>query len=219
MRLDTDLIARRRHELGITTRTLGYMLGGSALTATQLEAVSSHDSYTLATLERLADALALDPGELLETKPAPEPSAEAEEVARRLGGILHHQTDATPATALAEALGVSLDVLHQAAETLDQMLRPAGMRVHTATGGYALWAEAAVDTEALTTTARYHQGRSGLRAGETEILWQILAGSINRKNLSNPQRISLGALRRAGIIEPDTLDVTEDARYSLMLGE
>lgn len=106
MILDTGLVRARRRELEMSQRQLAKLLGVSPTVVTALEDGRNHHALKLGFVVRLADVLAVDVQQLLESSADPVVDSESvADLAASVGALLFDTATFTPVEALAEATG------------------------------------------------------------------------------------------------------------------
>jgi transcriptional regulator with XRE-family HTH domain len=220
--IDWQLVRRRRRELGISQHQLAQVIGAYAGQISRLEdgLTTGSRAMTVAKLCRLADALSVEPGDLLHrSDSAPRPPGDADN-ARRLGAVLVTQHRALRPLALAAALRLSLDELHRAAELLGTRLRPFGITVAREN----LW-RLADDPLALTARDRAEirgaeRLRYGLASHEEHVLYAITTGALTCEPKAKGARRTLVTLINQGLVgdhDADGYAIHPDVAYSLDL--
>ena len=225
MKLDIELIDRRRRELGLPTRQVAQAVDIDAVRMARLLEGSPAGSLSLDEFERLTDTLGLKPSDLLETADA---EKQPPQTIASIGGLLAavHPKGLT-AAAIARALGLETDAAIAALDALDHQLATVGMtlQTHTNDGSKRLIHQAdSISDEQLSRANRAVIDRLQLDEGTAKAIFQIMNGTAKRRNfeLSNDGRVKLGKLINAGIIEApragdDTLELSRDVRESLLL--
>ena len=138
MKLDIELIDRRRRELGLPTRQVAQAVDIDAVRMARLLEGSPAGSLSLDEFERLTDTLGLKPSDLLETADA---EKQPPQTIASIGGLLAavHPKGLT-AAAIARALGLETDAAIAALDALDQ---GTGHGRHDPPDAHQRWVEAA----------------------------------------------------------------------------
>lgn len=213
MILDTELIRRRRRELGWSQREVGRRIGVSPATVARLEDGVNHDDLPLRQLVRLADALAVDTADLFPraTLAAPTDS----DLVQRVGALLAAANDPVATATLAAATGASTDDVDTALSQLDVALQHLGSRVHHGSRGVDIVPSArAADPNEVRTLLRGQHAAHGLTRLDAQLLSRAATGTIDRARAGNADQVALARLENAGLIDAD-LELTDDVRYSL----
>jgi len=205
--LNAELIRRRRLELGLSLREVAKYLGGTAQVVLGIENGSNHERITVAVLANLAELLGVDPADLLAvTEP---PKSDRSELAGRVGSLLQAVAGPVSVDTLADVLSTPIADIWSAVDVLDDLLRPAGLRVQRVGPDVAVCAGAAIDARPLRETMRRDAARRGLQTNEVDLLSRIVDGKVDEKSLGNSDRVALGRLRNAGIVSDSGLAVLE----------
>ena len=227
--LNAALVRARRLQLGLSERQLSAVTGLGQSVIRSVEAGTNHKDLTLGDLTRLADALAVDPPQLLTsqtTRPDPAAGEDDEDVSAaelaRLGALLYDVDRLVPVESLAVTTGLTLQRTHNVLAALDARLRPIGLRVHTLQNNVRVTPDLdAVDAATLRHTWRAHLGRRGLDIGQVHTLQQVRNGRRS-KTLTNDQQVKVSQLTNAGLLTRTTsggAELSDDVRYSLLLDE
>lgn len=220
MLLDVALIRRRRRELGLSLREVARHVSVSAAVIERLEDGTNHNDLPLALVAALADTLAI-PRQDIWAQPHPADTDTADDAAT-VGALLAETGVLTPREALADALAWPLDRLDTALKELDQRLRPLGWMLHHLNGDVDIRRHpGAASPEQIQTLLRHHQARRSLKLSEARLLYRILDGLNEQHISSNNDRVALGRLQNAGLLNDDTEQPTaaDEVRYSLLLEE
>lgn len=203
MRVNASLVHSRRRDLGLTQRQLAKDLGVTTTTISSLESGDNHHALTLQFVDRLADALAVHPFQLLEATAEVGPEVQSIDLVGLIGSLLWETRTLTPITAIAEATGADLVEVEEALATLAELLEPVGLGVHRRAGDVAIQPNAARDRKAVNQFMRRHLARRGLNLREAVVLRRVADGDVDEASLSNPDRVALASLRKAGLVEGD----------------
>lgn len=228
MLLNAALIRDRRLELGLSSRKLAAITGLGQAVVRGLEAGTNHKDLTFGDLHRLADTLAVEPGELLApSSPAPEPVAgpprhgeHLDQHVAQIGALLFEVDRLIPVESVATTTGLTLDQTHEVLDELDRRLRRLGLLLHRLGNAVKIWRTIdAVSRNTLQTTWRTHLARRGLDIGQVQLLHQAHRGR-RHKTLTNDQQVTAAQLVNAGILDRTNaggVELSADVRYSLLL--
>lgn len=216
MTLDAGLIRRRRGELGLSQRALGRRLGVSSLTVGRIESGDNGEELTLRMLGRLAEALALDPRDLIADTPAPAPAAPSAALSS-VGSLLAAADGPVAEATLTDALGITAADTDRLLAELDAALRPVGLRLHRHERHASIVSSAADrDVDALERLLRGQHATAGLSATDASMLFRAYTGTVDPVRLGNAEQVALARLNNAGLVDAD-LTVTDDVRFGLDL--
>lgn len=213
MRLNAELIRRRRRELAMSHRQLARSLSVTSIVVSGLEAGSNHETLTLGFVGKLAEVLAIAPHTLIESDRADDPTAPGDLVAA-VGSLLASISTLTPVSVLVEALDASLADVEAALEVLDAGLAGVGLTVHRLKGEVMLRPNAQLDPDSLKVMLRRHQARRGLNLTEARVLARVLAGSLDEGKLGNADMVALNRLRNAGLVTETDVVLTRDVQLT-----
>lgn len=232
MRLDSERIAVRRRELGLSQREVARQVGGGNSLVFHLEGDAPHGDLTLRELERLGEALAMDLKDLIAGDPEGAPSRDAgtwgPSLVPELGALLLRVGGRVPLSALAETLECPREQLAAALERLDACLRPCGLQVHLhdATAHLVPMASSDIPASRLTDAMRKADARAHQKASRIRLAYRVFATETTAKKVAvtNPGKVTLGELVNSGIVvrppnDGGALSLSEDVRYSLLLDE
>lgn len=220
MLLDAALIRRRRRELGLSLRGVARHLNVSAAVIERIEEGINHNDLPLALAAALADTLAI-PRQHIWAQPHPADTDTADDAAT-VGALLAETGVLTPREALADALTWPLHRVDAALEQLDQHLRPLGWTLHHLKGDVDIRRHpGAANPEQIQTLLRHHHARRSLTRSEARLLYRILGGLTEQRISSNNDRVALGRLQNAGLLNDEAEQPTaaEAVRYSFCLDE
>lgn len=220
--LDGDRVRSLRLERGLSQRELARRLRVSSSVVRYLEEGRNHTELSLRFLDELADALAVDPGALVQPRSREANGSSAtEDDVRKLGAILAAERTGLTSKALAFATGWKLDRLSKARAALTAQLRPVGMTVACGSGGWKLQP----DMTALTwqdelRLGKARQSERGLRLREAELLRAALDGALTpqwEQHIGNADRVALGGLLKSGLVvrHNDGVGLSESASRGL----
>jgi hypothetical protein len=134
---------------------------------------------------------------------------------------LHDLNGAIPAVVVAEATGWTLPRVQRAAETLTELLAPAGLTVQQQSGRLAL--RAVSDAHADATLAARQHPRASLSQrlvtpNRARLAYRALHEPLSQHAFSEDDRREIAVLMRVGIVEPDVnrdMTVSDKVRRSL----
>lgn len=227
MRLNTELIRRRRRELRLSERELGERLGTSRTTIRFIESGEVAGKLTLDLVSQLGDVLAVSFSDLVMAEPPPVERAEPGDI-ERLGALLAEAAEATPIDLAAEVLGWSVERTQRAAYDLATRLPSVGMTLRTSDGELAcLPAAAALSADELRERARRHLARNHLTSHQARVLLAYLERDLDAvRKLGGREFTAVALLAKAGLIEDGArgsgpggrgMGVAEDVKFSLMV--
>lgn len=132
--LNSDRIRNLRLSRGIAQRQLAMAAGVDIASIRRLETtgVSDTSTFSVAQLVRVADLLNVEIGYLFNVTATPSKPLPALTDIQVLGATLHDLGKSTKTKAVSEVLGWDSTKVHDVADVLDELLRPAGMTLlHT----------------------------------------------------------------------------------------
>jgi len=132
------------------------------------------------------------------------------DLVRRVGQLLGAVGRPVPIDLIAELVNVTLDEVDAIVEALDSRLRVAGFGVQNDGVEVALVGEPIVSPKRMRDVLRGHAAKCGLKLGEVDLLRRIVDGGVNENSLGNADRVALGRLRNAGIIDRDAMTVIDE---------
>lgn len=226
--LDTTRIRNRRHELGLSIRSVAAQVGVVGAVIRTIEAGGNHHDVPLGVLSRLADALCLDMATIFAATPPSEPPTTIDDDVAALGSVLHSTGVLTSASVLCDVLGWRRDRLDSALDALDNQLRRAGLRLNRNPQGFGITrAVEATDGATITRAIRAHIARDGLNLTEASMLARLTRGDIP-KDPSNPESVAIAVLIKGELLDHGTpptptaqapLELSDAVRFSLLLDE
>lgn len=220
MILDADLLRRRRVELRLSIRQLAENVGVTSPVIRAMEAGDNHKDLAVGFIERVADSLGLDPATLWATDNDTE-GAPGDDAAT-VGAVLHATGVLTPTVTIAEILDWSLDRVDTALDDLAVALAAAGLRLHRLKRSVSIErAVEAADRDVIRRAVRAHLNEDSLNLTEAKVLTRIATGTLT-KELSNPDKVALGVLSNAELVQPiegtgAAWELADDVAFSLML--
>jgi transcriptional regulator with XRE-family HTH domain len=201
MILDGALIRRRRQELALSHRELARSLGVTSIVVFAAEKGTNHDALSLGFVVKLAAALAVDVVDLVGGSAA---VAGADEPAL------------TATEALGEALGSRSERRGRLWDILRQCCRRRGWCLQRRGADVAIRAQAGTSSEVRQELWRRHDARRGADTDRGEVLFRVMCGQVDEGKLSNPDRVALNRLRRAGLVSDEVRPcLTEDVEVGL----
>ena len=207
MLLNVELIRRRRRELGLSERAIAKHLGATSPTVAGIEEGTNHEQLTLRTVVTLAQVLGVQPSDLIVTERRSDVDPD---LVRQVGQLLGAVGRPVPIDLVAELVGVTLDGVDALIGELDRRLHDAGFGVRNDGVEVALVGEPIVSPERMKDALRGHAAKYGLRLQEVDLLRRIVEGGVHESSLGNADRVALGRLRNAGIVDRDTMMVVDD---------
>ena len=196
--LDGEGIRRRRLTLVLTERELARQLGVSATLIDALERGRNHAELPFAFVHQLATVLGMRLDELVPTPPAHDTDHPEDSVT--VGRLLAHLDASVPVSILADTAGWTLEHTNAALDTLETRLAGVGMRLVRTAAGVGL-APAPGDSSRVQVLMRRAAGRRGMNVGQVRMLYRVWRGEITGKENSNADRVNLGNLINAGLVE------------------
>lgn len=222
--LNAALIVSRRLELSLSQRQLADLSDLSAPTIGRIEAGESAPDLSLGNLHRLAEALALEPWELLRSTTTSETIVGHDDA--RVEAILVEAGRLVRKEEIADAMEWDLARTNAAIDALGDRLEGTGLRLHRHAEGSVAVRPAPiglteVERERAARAARQHRGLNRRTARLLSVA--AATGEISRRDLSNAndQRVACGELMNAGVLidTPKSIALSDEARYSLMLDD
>jgi len=222
--LNAERFTLLRLERGLAIRQLALNSGIDVAVLNRLDAggITNAPSLTLAQFLRLANALDVDPGDLLtvEHQVRADPDGQPEDPAT-LGALLHDLNGAIPAVVVAEALGWTLPRLLAAADLLTEHLSAAGMTVQRQSGRLALRPRDDRHADVLNAVRQHPRASHSQRVvtpGRARLVYQAMQQPLSQHALSDNDRREIAILIRAGILHLDVnrdVTVTDRVRESI----
>lgn len=200
--LDTNLIVRRRHELGLSQRHVARQLGVTSVTVVALEAGTNHDDLPLRLVQRLADTLACDVASLLASAGPAGATDPPDGCVSQAGALLASADEPVDVDTLAEALEYTLAETRVRLDALDGELRACGLRVGEQAGQVSIVADTA--RRPPTTFERLLRGqhtRRGMTATDATLLYRAMTGTLEPGKFTNAEQVAYARLLNAGLID------------------
>jgi transcriptional regulator with XRE-family HTH domain len=227
--LNTELLRRRRAELGISLRAIADQVGIGAPAYAVLENGHGHANLELGVVVRLARTLGLDIGDLVLTEDGSHTErTEPGDDAAALGALLSATAALTQSGALCEALGWPLERLQAAKSVLEQRLAGVGMTFQRQSAAVKIVTAAdKADRDAVARALRKHLARDHVSVIEARMLRAVELGAVP-KQPTNPERVALGVLVNAELVgfaesggrhREAPMVLADDVRFSLMLDD
>lgn len=220
--LDGRFLARRRLELGLTRRQLARAAGVNDSVVNALERGELPPLMKASSFARYAQALAMHPAELFGGAPPAPPTHEPADDTAALGALLWSCDQATPRSAVADALGWDAGRVNKAAEALDGQLRSAGLRLLAGPGELSIVAEASSlpPADQVATAVRRQQLRGAVSLHRVKVLLDIANGDFRaNRNANGATMAHLLFLQRGEMITYPTGSATptpsDDVAFSL----
>jgi len=193
---------------GLAVRQLARDCGIEIAVLNRLETSTDPtlSTLTVAALIRLANHLQVPVGHLFTTSPDDRDPVEPGPDHQRLGALLTALHAATPVVAIADALGWSPVRVHDAADTLNQILAPAGMTVFRNSGLISIRPADDLHTDAELAVRRHPRTRGTQRLltpARAKLLYRAAQSPISPHSLTNNDRINIATLLKAGALVED----------------
>lgn len=199
------MLRARRLELGISKRELSDNCGVTSTVISRLEETGEVASFTVETLMKILQCLSLDLNDLTNQPESPNHETKIFDV-RELGQLLHNFGKAMSRSNIAQCLGLSLEAVDTAAKELDELLKLTGLQIQYANRGLRIIARAASPhLSKATDTALRARNLEVLNAGDISLLYQIMKGGLDSKNVSgrNNGNVSLYKLENANLVRTE----------------
>lgn len=226
--LNSELVRRRRAELGLSARAMGAALGTSGSVIVRIESGDNHPDLTIGLVAQLADLLGVNAADLFVSSNTRDRSDTAADDARAMGSLLFAAETNVPAGALRDALGWTHERTKNALSELAIRLKDVGLQLSSVAYRCRIVRDvAATSDDELTSLVRAHVTRDGLNLTEASMLARIVRGDAPR-DPSNPETVAIGALVNARLVtlgeQPTSgaevpLVPSHEVRFSLLLDE
>lgn len=204
--LNAELLVERRLALGLSQRALAQQLGKSTQVISGLERGLGHERLNLANLSNLAEALGLNPGELLAEVHTESTSRASDEAkAEAALALVGKKLDAAD---IAQALGWPLAKTNTICRRLREIRSESGVRVHYTGGRWGLSpARGLLSPHEVAALERASTRRDHLTTSQARVLLAVARGEVDSRwcaNASNDQNVSLAKLLRLNWVQPCT---------------
>lgn len=216
--LNGELIRQRRRDLNMSHREVASRLRVTSAVIHRLEEGTNHEWITVGEVVKLASILAIKFGQMFSPEAAERlaVTGAADPSVSELGAFLCEMGGRVPRSALCQVFECSPDELDDALTRLTEALKGVGMTVHSLKDRVSITAVAGTDTESLKALTRSQLSRRGLTITDGNLLAEVVQGMNARRMLSHNENTALQRLRKAGIIDKDRTELSEDARASLL---
>lgn len=229
--INARLVAERRTALNMSMRALVQSAGLTTRMILQGAhsdgdtSITAGGFMTLAELSRLANALGVDPAELLTADDAVQTGPPTDDVAVLLAALIDEaQVSLTHKDDLADALGWPLERVEEAARRTAEQLPALGLTLYeNPAAGLGVRARHRVlSPQEQQRLARSKTVRSNMRVDHAHVFRDVALGH-HAKNLRRMKKTtelaSIQALSKRGLIEHAAagLQITATANYSLLL--
>lgn len=222
MRVNADLMRRRRRELGMSERDLAAAAGVSKMFVRYLECGGGDDQVTVEMLRRMGRALGVSAGQLLEEEGIERSGHDVAAV----GAMLTELIEPTPPAVLASTLGWGLERTEAALAGLEATAPGVGLALQRIHGMVSLRRSATdLDAERLRRGHATGISRRGLSANAARMLYLVLTDTLGDKRRPTiTEQQALIQLRNGGLLvesAPEThlarqtLAVSADVEWSL----
>ena len=222
MRVNTDLMRRRRRELGMSERDLAAAAGVSKMFVRHLESGGGDALVTMEVLRRMGRAIGVSAVSLLEEDGVERCGSDASAV----GAMLTELVEPTPPAVLASTLGWGLERTEAALTGLETTAPSVGLALQRIHGLVSLRRSATdLDAELLRRAHATAIARRGLGASAARLLYLVLTGKFGEQRRPNVRdQQALAQLRNGGLLvesAPEThlarqtLTVSADVEWSL----
>jgi transcriptional regulator with XRE-family HTH domain len=215
MKLNRQLLRARRMELGLTSREVARAANVSQPLIKRLEDTGDAAVLQVSTLTMILSALCLDLIEVQEKSPE---TCEENDLVAAIGGLLQERRSGTTLIEIASSLGVTIDLIDPALNSLDDALRHAGLRIRRNTSGVSIVpiVRASLGSESLQERLRY---LSNLNSGDLVLLYRAMTTRLpaNTVSATTNGNVNLQKLEGAGLVEirDGYLCLTQAARTAI----
>ena len=221
--LDAEVIKARRVDLGFSCEQLGARVGLTGHQIRNLEATRAATRWlTFQTVLLLAEALALPVRDIV-AGPAGPPDG-TDDTVRKIGAALAETDRPLTVETLCLGLGVDLQSIHDALNTLDSQLRPAGITVLRTAEGLRLGPAAPTPTDGMGDLRWVALLREELPTDLTAVIADVINGVQPQLHPNSPKHRRVLRLIHAGILTqkpgsdvPDGF--SDDVAFSLRLDD
>jgi len=210
MILNGPFVRTRRQDLSLSQRQLAEAVGVSTTVIASLEAGTNHESLSVGLVAKLARALAVEVHDLFAGAVSEWPM-DTHPHTPSVGALLAETPSLIAVDAIAEALDITLPEANGALVDLERRLPAVGMMLHRLNGDVAIRPQATIDPDVRKHLIRKHHARRGLTLTEARVLYRVAQGEVDEGKLSNPDRVALNRLRRAGLVSDSGRPTLTDA--------
>ncbi len=215
MKLNRQLLRARRMELGLTSREVARAANVSQPLIKRLEDTGDAAVLQVSTLTMILSALCLDLIEVQEKSPV---TCDDNDLVAAIGGLLQERRSGTTLVEIASSLGVTIDMIDPALSSLDDALRPAGLRLRRNTSGVSIvpGVRASLGSGTLQERLRY---LSNLNSGDLALLYRAMTTRLPANTVAATANgnVNLQKLEGAGLVEikDGCLGLTQAARTAI----
>jgi len=215
MKLNRQLLRARRMELGLTSREVARAANVSQPLIKRLEDTGDAAVLQVSTLTMILSALCLDLIEVQEKSPV---TCDDNDLVAAIGGLLQERRSGTTLVEIANSLGVTIDMIDPALSSLDDALRPAGLRLRRNTSGVSIvpGVRASLGSGTLQERLRY---LSNLNSGDLALLYRAMTTRLPATTVAATANgnVNLQKLEGAGLVEikDGCLCLTQAARTAI----
>lgn len=221
--LDGELVRSRRIDLQFGETAFARATGLTVRELQRLERGEAQDHLTLRQVQAIAATLSLKISDML-TEPVAAPDMPAPEHMTDIGALLATTPSPIHADAFCLALDMTSAALDSTLDSVDRVIRPAGMAVARTRDGISLTSAKPIQPERSEAVHRDVIAIDHLEADIAQIILEAVHGREPGRLRGTAGR-RLTRLARAGIIrfaEPDEawrITITDAVRYSLRLDD
>ncbi len=218
------VVRRRRLEARLSVRTLAKQIGVSPGVIERLEAGRGGGRLQLATIARLAAALAVNVPELFEPPAVDEPRTlfddATSQLASEIGRTLMGEARLVPVSALAAAAGRSRHDIEPALAVLEHRLTSVGARLHRLGSKVAIRPASASHTSDAVTAVVAAVDGNALTRRQATMLYRVIHKTLDMRTATPQDRAALAALAQLGLVElSDQPTLTATAHADLLIDE
>lgn len=202
--LDYQMLVARRRELRLTLREVGAASRMPWQRIVRLEDGGDSASLTLDDLGRLADALGLDPLELLKRE---DEKLDGSPLSARIGAIVAWTIARTarrvPVWLVAQHLGETAQAIRSDIAAVNPALAPVGLRTMEREDGLALEPVGRARAVCLSERDmdRVADGNYAMTTTEAEVLWGVMRWKVARSSeMRRAERVALNHLTAIGVV-------------------
>lgn len=223
--LDPERVRARRRELRLSTAALASALGTSAGVIARIEEGHGQEKLDLAFVDDLARSLGLPVAELIVDSAqggqgaAPRVSREPDQDAVKLGSMVMHASGWIGVDDMCETLGWTIDRVLEGFSVLEELAPTLGLQLAWLGSDVSLVPAFTRETMPKPKSAG---ARHGLEIDGCRLLYRLSQGHsehlLRRETESARRRlIALGLAANSGAAHNVTLELTDEARFSLCL--